>query len=70
MRYREIARKLVVLGCHELPRSGGGSHRKWRNPASGRAAVIPDWGRKDLKGGTTRAIVRQLGIERADLERA
>jgi hypothetical protein len=27
------------------------------------ATVIPDWGGKDLKLGTVRAAVRQLGIE-------
>ena len=29
MKYREVARKLKALGCQELPRRGGGSHRKW-----------------------------------------
>jgi mRNA interferase HicA len=63
MRYRDVARKLLALGCQELPRRGGGSHRKWLNPASGQATVVPDWGSKDLKGGTVRAAVRQLGLE-------
>jgi len=47
----------------ELPRRKGGSHRKWFNPATGRATVLPDWGAKDLKLGTLRAVVRQLGID-------
>jgi predicted RNA binding protein YcfA (HicA-like mRNA interferase family) len=63
MRYREVARRLKDLGCQELPRRGGGSHRKWHNPATGRATVLPDWGGKDLKRGTVRAAVRQLGID-------
>ncbi|MCI0492331.1 MAG: type II toxin-antitoxin system HicA family toxin [Planctomycetes bacterium] len=63
MKYREVARKLTTLGCQELPRKGSGSHRKWHNPATQRATVIPDWGRRDLKLGTVRAVVRQLGIE-------
>jgi mRNA interferase HicA len=25
--------------------------------------VLPDWGGKDLKAGTLRAVVRQLGLE-------
>ena len=62
MRYRDASRKLIELGCHEIARAGGGSHRKWLNPANGRATVIPDWGGKDLKLGTVRAAVRQLGI--------
>lgn len=63
MRYAEAARKLRALGCEELPRRGKGSHRKWYNPATGRIASLPDRGRKDLKIGTLRAVVRQLGLE-------
>lgn len=63
MRYRDAAAKLAALGCREVPRRGGGSHRKWFNPAADRAAVLPDWGGKDLKAGTLRAVVRQLGLE-------
>jgi predicted RNA binding protein YcfA (HicA-like mRNA interferase family) len=63
VRYREAAAKLTALGCSELPRRGGGSHRKWVNPTAGRAAVLPDWGGRDLKPGTVRAVVRQLGLE-------
>ncbi len=63
MNYREIARKLTALGCQELPRRTGGSHRKWLNPATGRVTVAPAWGSKDLKLGTLRAVVRQLGLD-------
>jgi mRNA interferase HicA len=63
VKYREVARKLQSLGCHEVTRTGGGSHRKWRNPASTRTAVVPDWGGRDLKIGTVRAVVRQLGLD-------
>ena len=70
MRYREIARKLKALGCLEQERRGGGSHRKWLNPRSGQASVIPDWGSRDLKTGTVRSAIRQLGIEWAEFLRA
>jgi predicted RNA binding protein YcfA (HicA-like mRNA interferase family) len=40
--YREVARKLQALGCQEVPRKGGGSHRKWRNPANSKTTVVPD----------------------------
>jgi mRNA interferase HicA len=63
MKYRDLARKLSALGCQELPRRGGGSHRKWFNPALNRATVVPDWGQADLKLGTVRAVARQLGID-------
>ncbi len=70
MKYREAARKLEALGCQEIPRRKGGSHRKWYNPATGRATVLPDWGAKDLKLGTLRAAVRQLGFEWEMFEKA
>jgi mRNA interferase HicA len=62
VRYRDVEKKLIELGCRELPRNGGGSHRKWRNPANGSITIVPDWGSDDLKLGTLRAAVRQLGI--------
>ncbi len=70
MTYREAARRLARLGCRELPRRGGGSHRKWFNPTSQRAAALPDWGSRDLKLGTVRAVVRQLAIDWKDFEMA
>jgi mRNA interferase HicA len=51
------------LGCKELPRRSGGSHRKWYNPATDRIAPVPDWGSKDLKIGTLRHIIRQLDLD-------
>ncbi len=70
MTYREAARKLRRLGCQEVPRRSGTSHRKWINPATGQATVVPDWGAKDLKPGTVRAIVRQLGLDWQAFEEA
>jgi mRNA interferase HicA len=63
MKYRDVARKLTALGCEELPRKGGGSHRKWYNSATDKASIVPDWGGRDLKTGTVRAAVRQLGLD-------
>ena len=63
MKYRDVARKLTRLGCQELPRRSGGSHRKWFNPATNMSTVVPDWGAKELKLGTVRAVVRQLGLD-------
>ncbi len=63
MKYREVARKLMALGCHELPRKGGGSHRKWINPSNEKLTVFPGWGGRNLKLGTVRAAVRQLEID-------
>ena len=63
MNYRQAASKLQRLGCRELRRRSSGSHRKWVNPSTLRATVLPDWGSRDLKLGTLRAAVRQLGID-------
>jgi mRNA interferase HicA len=63
MKYKEASRKLKSLGCQELPRRGGGSHRVWHNPRNGMIATLPDWGAKDLRLGTLRAVVRQLGLD-------
>lgn len=70
MRYRDVVRKLKALGCRELPRRSGGSHRKWFNPATQRVSSLPDWGGRDLKIGTVRAAARQLGIEWKDFDSA
>jgi predicted RNA binding protein YcfA (HicA-like mRNA interferase family) len=70
MKYREVARKLTALGCHELQRQGGGSHRKWHNPSANQATVVPDWGSRDLKLGTVRAAVRQLGLDWQEFQSA
>jgi mRNA interferase HicA len=65
MRYREIAKRLRKLGCHEM-RASKGSHRIWHNPTTGKVAAVPDWGSKDLAPGTVRAIIRELGITRRE----
>ncbi|WDN88219.1 hypothetical protein BuS5_01187 [Desulfosarcina sp. BuS5] len=67
MNYREFTKKLLAIGCREIKRRGGGSHRKWFNPATERGTTIPDWGRKDLKAGTISAVCRQLGIDKNSL---
>lgn len=65
MRYREIEKRLRKLGCLEIARKGGGSHRKWHNPNRSPVVVvsIPDWGSKDLKTGTLRRVVKDLGFD-------
>ncbi len=70
MTYREVARKLGSLGCTELARRSGGSHRKWMNTSTGQVTAVPDWGGRDLKIGTVRAVVRQLGLDWGKFESA
>ena len=63
MRYRDAAVKLTSLGCYEIRRRRTGSHRRWFNPEAQKDAVLPDWGAKDLKIGTLRSAIRQLGLD-------
>jgi predicted RNA binding protein YcfA (HicA-like mRNA interferase family) len=63
MTYRDAARKLKALGCVEIPRRGGTSHRTWFNPQTRGVTSLPDWGGRDLKLGTVRAALRDLGID-------
>ncbi len=70
MKYKEAREKLKRLGCREFPRRGRGSHRKWFNPATGRASVLPDWGAKELKVGTLRSAIKQLGIDWQDFQKS
>ncbi|MCY4582270.1 MAG: type II toxin-antitoxin system HicA family toxin [Chloroflexi bacterium] len=69
MTYRELTRKLRALGC-EFDRQSRGSHEIWRNPASGSRTTIPNWGGRDLRPGTVRAIVRDLRVDRGAFDRA
>jgi mRNA interferase HicA len=66
--YREVAEKLRRLGCEEVRRRG--SHRRWVNPVTGGRTTLPDWGPRDLKWGTLRTAVRELGLEWRVVEEA
>ena len=70
MNYKEVIRKLKKFGCEELQRRGSGSHRKWYNPSTHKLTSIPDWGSRDLKFGTIRAVVKQPGIDWNDFEKS
>jgi hypothetical protein len=41
-----------------------------QSTASGKGTVVPDWGNKDLKRGIIRGILKQLGIDIKDFEKA
>ncbi len=69
MNYRELTRKLRRLGC-ELDRQGRGDHEIWININTHSRTTIPNWGSRDLRIGTVRAILRDLGVSRDDFNRA
>jgi predicted RNA binding protein YcfA (HicA-like mRNA interferase family) len=60
-KYREVARKLRVLGF-AFDRPGAGSHEVWRNPSSGIKVTLPHHA-KDMAEGTLRAILREARID-------
>ena len=66
MTHAELSRKLRALGC-VLKRQGKGSHEIWHNATVNRSAVIPNHA-GDMPTGTLRAILKQLGIRREDLD--
>ncbi|MCH8870728.1 MAG: type II toxin-antitoxin system HicA family toxin [Chloroflexi bacterium] len=68
MNYRELTRKLQRLGC-EFERQAKGDHEIWINTITRARTTIPNWGRRDLKLGTIRAILRDLGISRDEFRR-
>jgi mRNA interferase HicA len=62
MNTNELRRHLAKLGATFIE---GSSHTKVT--LNGRKSVIPRHGAKDLKTGTLRAILKQLGLKEGDL---
>ena len=69
MTYRELTRKLRRLGCI-FDRQGRGDHEIWINTTKRTRTTIPNWRGRDLKPGTVRAIIRDLGILKDEFDRA
>jgi predicted RNA binding protein YcfA (HicA-like mRNA interferase family) len=67
-RYREIVRKLRLLGF-EFDRQAAGSHEIWFNGRTRRYTTVPNHP-GDMPEETLRAILRQGGIEIDDFLRA
>ncbi len=69
MKYSELTRKLMRVGC-EFTRYGAGSHEIWRNPATGKQVPIPYHRSKDIGPGLVSRILRELGVDRKDFDQA
>ena len=69
MTYADLARKLRHCGC-EFDRQAKGSHEVWRNLVNGNRATVPDHGSGDLAPGTISVIIRNLGIDKKEFDRA
>lgn len=57
---QEIAKVLERNGFRFV--SANGSHRKYRNPETGKIAIVP-FHAKDLKKGTEQSILKQAGLK-------
>ena len=69
MNYRELTLKPRRLGC-EFDRRAKGDHEIWIRIPNHARTTIPNWRSRDLKPGTVRAILRDLGISRNEFEDA
>jgi len=69
MKYAELTRKLRRLGCY-FTRHGAGSHEIWRNPVTGKQVPIPYHRTKEIGPKLLARILRQLGVDREDFDRA
>ena len=63
--YEDMERPLPVglLGYSDSTQRKGVPHIRWINPQTGQSTLIPDRGDYELKDGTLRAVVRQLGLD-------
>lgn len=58
---KEIVRLLEQNGFVFV--SSNGSHRKYRNPATGKTTIVP-FHAKDLKSGTEKNILKLAGLKK------
>lgn len=58
---KEMVRLLEANGFECI--GSNGSHRKYRNPETGKTAIVP-YHAKDLKPGTERNILKQAGLKK------
>jgi len=61
LKYEEVVKKLKKLGFR-FYREGRGSHQLWVRDTDGKVIPLPKRKGKDLKKGTLRAIIREIGI--------
>ena len=58
--YRELTRRLRKLGFH-FYRHGKGSHELWVRDTDGKVVPVPHHRGKNIRKGTVRAIIREVG---------
>ena len=60
LKYEEVIKKLKKLGFR-LYRQGKGSHELWVRDSDGKVIPVPKHKGKDLRKGTLRAIIKEIG---------
>jgi predicted RNA binding protein YcfA (HicA-like mRNA interferase family) len=61
LKYEEVAAKMKRLGFRLLPQ-GKGSHEIWVRDSDGKTVPVPKHLGRDMKKGTLRAIIREMGV--------
>lgn len=59
--YREVTKRLRRLGFR-FYRQGKGAHELWVRDADGRVVPVPRYKGKNIRKGTVRAIIREVGV--------
>lgn len=59
--YQDVTRRLRKLGFR-FSRQGKGSHELWARDGDGRVVPVPRHQGKDIRKGTVRAIIREVGL--------
>jgi predicted RNA binding protein YcfA (HicA-like mRNA interferase family) len=68
-KYEDVIAKMKRLGFR-LYRQGKGSHEIWVRDADGKTIPVPKHRGKDLKTGTLRSIIREIGISVDEFQNA
>jgi predicted RNA binding protein YcfA (HicA-like mRNA interferase family) len=53
-----------------MDRRARGDHEVWIRSSTDGRTTIPNWGKRELRTGTVRAILRDLGVTRQEFDRA
>jgi predicted RNA binding protein YcfA (HicA-like mRNA interferase family) len=63
--YRDLTRRQRKLGFR-FYRHGKGSHELWVRDADGKVVPVPHHPGKNIRKGTVRAIIREVGVSVAE----
>jgi predicted RNA binding protein YcfA (HicA-like mRNA interferase family) len=64
--YRELTRRLRKFGFR-FYRHGKGSHELWVRDTDGKVVPVPHHRGKNIRKGTVRAIIREVGVSLTEL---